>query len=283
MSNGNESDEIKRKVLQKFEGIAYGIALETGLPVEYACTDEVIPKTWWERGIHRTEEGKVRESERYRDRNAAGIYGVEPQRYRNYEMNSDENICRTKTEVVKEEIGIETINKGQFRNCCTAAATENDDNGYRGKCREIESIETEAAVGGKKITERKLYDEELVYSDDDDDDGDDDPFPALLLEEKENSRRLTPSPIPVQCSESTDEEEFVTPWFEPVEPALYVSGEYLDLDEKSFSQGEMEISATGNNTELQQPPPKLSLEEELQWVRHALCSRISVLKYHHQY
>ncbi len=284
MSHGNESDEIKRKVLQKFEGIAYGIALETGLPAEYAWTNDIIPKTWREeRGIHTTEEGEKRMSVRYRDRNTAESYGVELERYCEYKANHDEHVnSRTKTEVVKEEMGVETVvNKGQFGSCRTAAS-ENDDY-YRRKSREIESIETVTVGEGEKFIEQQEFDDEMIYSDDDGDDTD--PFPVLLLEEKENSRHhLTPSPIPVQYSESADEEEeeVVTPWFEPVEPALYVSEEYLDQDDESFSQEATEVSATCNSTEQPPPPPEQFLQEELQLVRHALCTRISMLK-NHQY
>ncbi len=276
MSHGNESDKIKRRVLQKFESIAYGIALETGLPAEYAWADDVIPKKWWERGIRRTEEGEGGMSERYRDRNTAERYRVELGRCCNFKTNPDKNVYRTKTGAVKEEMGVETVNKGQFGSCCTAAA-ENDDD-YRGKSREIESMEM-AEARKKQFIEQELHDE-LVYSDDDDGD----PFPVLLLEEKgNNSRHLTPSPIPVQCSEASDEEEVVTPWFEPVEqPSLYVSEEYLDPEDESLSQGATEVSATGRGSTEQPPlpPPELSLEEELQWVKHALCSRILMMKSH---
>eukprot|EP01084_Bolivina_argentea_P227520 384238_1 len=84
-----------------------------------------------------------------------------------------------------------------------------------------------------------------------------------------------------QYSESADEEdEVVTPWFKPVEPALYVSEEYLNQDDESFSQEETEVSATCNSTEQPPPPPEQFLQEELQLVRHALCTRISMLKNH---
>ncbi len=277
MSHGNESDEIKRKVLQKFEGIAYGIALETGLPAEYAWTNDIIPKTWREeRGIHTTEEGEGSMSVRCRDRNTAESYGVELERYCHCNANHNEYVnSRTKTEVVKE-MEVETVvNKGQFGSSCTAAS-ENDHD-YRRKSREIESIEKVTVGEGKKIIEQQELDDELIYSDDDSD-----PFPVLLLEEKENSHHhLTPSPIPVQYSESADEEdEVVTPWFKPVEPALYVSEEYLNQDDESFSQEETEVSATCNSTEQPPPPPEQFLQEELQLVRHALCTRISMLKNH---
>ncbi len=278
MSHENLSDEIKRRVLQKFESIAYGIALETGLPAEYAWADDVVPKTWWERGICKTEEGEEGMSERYHNRNTAERCGVELGRFCNIKTNPDKNVYRTKTGIVKEEMGVETANKGQFGSCCTIAAENEDD--YRGKSRAIESMEMTAARG-EKIIEQELHDE-LVYSDDDDDDGD--PFPVLLLEEKgKNSCRLAPSPIPVQCSETSEQEEVVTPWFEPLEQLpLYVSEEYLDSEDESWSQGATEVSATGHGSTEQPPlpPPELSLEEELQWVKHALCSRILMLKSH---
>ncbi len=280
MSTENESSEIKRKILQKFEGIAYGIALETGLPAEYAWTNDIIPQSWREeKGIRTTEEGEGSMSARHRDRNTTESSGVEVESYCNCKGNQNEHVgSRAKTEVVKEDTGVETVvNTGQFGNCCTSASGNGHD--YRRKCREIEPIEKETVEEGEKIIEQQGFDEELIYSDDDSD-----LFPVLLVEDKENSyQHITSSPIPVQYSESSNgEDEVAIPWFEHVEPALYVSEEYMDQDDESFTQEEKEASSMCKGTEQPPLPPEQFLQEELQLVKHALCTRISMLK-NHQY